>query len=187
MQHQKRLKNIVLAMLFTLLSCAGLDNIPISESSDTQIQGASIFEVFAQDLGFGDFMNIRLIENDELANQGVSKNQIDQVFITKLTLEILSPRGDDDFTFLESLTFRVSGDDLPTLDIARGENFEPGLTKIGLDIVGVDLAPYVVLDSMDITTDVNGRRPSRDLTIRATIDLDVDINVEGILCGEAEE
>ena len=185
MKYEKTLQNIALASIFTLLSCAGLDNIPITESSDTQIEGATIFEAFAQDLGFGDFMNIRLIENDELENQGVSKNQIDQVFITKLTLEILSPRDGDDFTFLESLTFRVSGRDLPTLDIARGENFEPGLTKIGLDIVGVDLAPYVVLDSMDITTDVNGKRPSRYLTIRATIDLDVDINVEGILCGES--
>ena len=186
MQYQKPLKNLILVSIFTLLSCASLDNIPISESSDTQIEGASIFETFAQDLGFGDFMNIRLIENDQLENQGVSKNQIDQVFITKLTLEILSPRDGDDFTFLESLTFKVSGNGLPTLDIARGENFEAGLTKIGLDIVGVDLAPYVVLDSMDITTDVNGRRPSQDLTIRATIDLDVDINVEGILCGESE-
>ena len=70
-----------------------------SQSSDTQIEGATIFEAFAEDLGFGEFMNIRLVENEALENQGVSKNQIDQVFITKLTLEILSPRDGDDFTF----------------------------------------------------------------------------------------
>ena len=115
-------------------------------------------------------------------NQGVSKNQIDRLH-HQADLEILSPRDGDDFTFLESLTFKIRGEGLETLDIARGGNFEPGLTKIGLDIVGVDIAPYVVLDSMDITTEVNGRRPSNDLTVRATIDLDVDINVEGILCG----
>ena len=74
-------------------------------------------------------MNIRLVENEALENQGVSKNQIDRVFITKLTLEILSPRDGDDFTFLESLTFKIRGEGLETLDIARGGNFEPGLTQ----------------------------------------------------------
>ena len=183
MMYRKLLQTLISTSIFTVLACAGLDNIPISESSDTQIEGATIFEAFAEDLGFGEFMNIRLVENEALDNQGVSKNQIDQVFITKLTLEILSPRDGDDFTFLESLTFKIRGEGLETLDIARGGNFEGGPHKIGLDIVGVDIAPYVVLDSMDITTEVNGRRPSNDLTVRATIDLDVDINVEGILCG----
>ena len=92
MMYRKLLQTLILTSIFTVLACAGLDNIPISESSDTQIEGATIFEAFAEDLGFGEFMNIRLVENEALENQGVSKNQIDQVFITKLTLEILSPR-----------------------------------------------------------------------------------------------
>ena len=93
MMYRKLLQTLILTSIFTVLACAGLDNIPISESSDTQIEGATIFEAFAEDLGFGEFMNIRLVENEALENQGVSKNQIDQVFITKLTLEILSPRA----------------------------------------------------------------------------------------------
>ena len=109
--------------IFILIACASLDNIPITESSDTQIAGATIFEAFVDDLGFGNFLNIRLIDNDELENQGVTKSEIDKVFIPRLTLEILSPRQGDDFTFIESLTFKVSGRGLDTLDIARGTNF----------------------------------------------------------------
>ena len=36
---------------------------------------------------------------------------------------------------------------------------------------------------MTITSDVDGRRPDHDTMIEATITLDVDLNVGGLLCG----
>lgn len=53
-------------------------------------------------------------------------------------------------------------------------------TSIELQVEDVDLADYVAAGSMSITTESTGRRPEQDTTVRATIELLVDINI----CGE---
>ena len=37
---------------------------------------------------------------------------------------------------------------------------------------------------MSITTEASGRRPDVDTIVEATLDLEVDVNIEGVICGE---
>jgi hypothetical protein len=36
---------------------------------------------------------------------------------------------------------------------------------------------------MDLTTEVQGRRPDEDITVTAGVDFLIDVNLGGVLCG----
>lgn len=173
---------LLTSILLTALACGGLDTFTITEESTATIQG-SILGQLVSDLGFGGFLSMDLSQNETLANQGVSREQIDSVFVRSLTLTITAPPSGQDFTFLDSLEFYVEAPGEPRRLIASGGPFQAGLTTVGLDLENVDLAPYAAAESMSITTEASGRPPAQDTTIQAQIELEVDVNVDGALCG----
>ena len=95
--------SLPLCFAFALAACGGLDTFTIEQTAQTTVSGASILEQLAGDLGFGDLATFDVTENETLANQGVTKNQIDSVTISTLSLRVLSPM-DGDFTFLDRYT-----------------------------------------------------------------------------------
>lgn len=173
----------VLGLTILLSTCSGIDNFDIEESSTSTIPAGSPLEQVLGNLGFGNFLNLDITQNQTLQNQGVTKDQIDSVHITKLTLRITSPASGQDFTFISSLKFYVGSEGLERALIASGGPFPSGASTIDLTVENVDLAPYVAAPSLDITTEANGRRPNQETTVEATIDLDVDVNVGGVICG----
>lgn len=50
-----------------------------------------------------------------------------------------------------------------------------------MEILDVELREYAAADSMTITTTATGVTPEEDTTIRASVVLDVDVNVDGAL------
>ena len=170
-------------LLISLATCSGLDNFQITESSESTVSGATIFERLIGDLGFGDWLNLDLTQNEKLANQGVEGHQLDTVYLHSLTLTITEGHRDQDFSFIESIDFFANGPGLEKKLIARGSSFATGIKSVGLEIESVNLAPYASANSMTITTDVDGHRPDHQTTIRAEIVLDIDVNVAGVLCG----
>jgi len=172
-----------LPLLLATITCGPLDVISVEETSLSTIEEASIFEQLLGDMGFGSFINVDIADNQELQNQGVERHQIDSVHATSLTLTILEPTSDQDFSFIESLNFYVSADGLDKVRIASGANFAQGARQIELDLDDIDLAPYATAASMTITSDVEGRRPEHETLIEAKIILMVDLNLGGILCG----
>lgn len=172
-----------LPLLLGTITCAPLDVISMEETSTTTIAKASIFEQLIGDLGFGSFLNIDLVDNTELRNQGVERHQIDSVYATSLTLAITSPATGQDFSFLDSLQFYVSAANLPRVRIASGNNFPAGAKELELQVDAVDLAPYASADSMTITSDVDGRKPQEETSIEAKIALAIDLNIGGLVCG----
>lgn len=170
-------------VVLTLLACGGLDIIDIEESSTTTVQGGNILQQLVGNLGFSSFTAMDITANEELKNQGVDRQDIDSVKLTALTLKIVSPASGVDFTFLDSIEFYVEAPGLPLQLIARGGSFQPGLRTVGLDVEDVDLADYAASGTMSITTNASGNQPSEDTTIEATVKLEVDVNVDGALCG----
>lgn len=168
---------------FALAACGGLDTFTIEQTAQTTVSGASILEQLAGDLGFDDLATFDVTENETLANQGVTKNQIDSVTISTLSLRVLSPM-DGDFTFLDSLEFFVSSGDMQTERIASGGPFAMGDSEVFMNIDMVELVPYATADSMMITTQVEGRRPDQETQIEARIELLVDVSVTGLLSGD---
>jgi hypothetical protein len=169
-------------VLLALITCGKIDQISISESSRSTIARGTLVEMFAGDIGFGELVEVDITESQELQNQGVSKEQVDSVKLTALTLTALSP-AQSDFTFLDSVEFFVEAPGLERKRIARGGPFDAGDAMVELAIDDVELAPYAVSERMTITTDARGNRPDQDTTVEAQIDLLVDVNVSGVICG----
>ena len=71
--------SLPLCFAFALAACGGLDTFTIEQTAQTTVSGASILEQLAGDLGFGDLATFDVTENETLANQGVTKNQIDEI------------------------------------------------------------------------------------------------------------
>lgn len=171
------------ALLLTPCACGGIDQIVVEETATSVVEQGTLAEQLTGDLGFGSFVTFDIAETEEFENQGVKKNQIDSVHLQRLQLEITDPPSGQDFTFIDSLEFFVETQELPRERVAYGGPFPDDATLVSLEIDDVDLAPYATAPSMDITTEITGRRPANDTTIEATIELLVDVNVSGVVFG----
>ncbi|MBI3179112.1 MAG: hypothetical protein HYZ27_05585 [Deltaproteobacteria bacterium] len=169
-------------VLLAALSCGDVDNFDIVESSSTQIPGCTVACQVLSTLPFADFGAMDLTQNEELENQGVSKDQIDSVKVTDLVLTVTDPPGQD-LTFIETIEFRVSAAGLSEKVIAQGGPFPAGLTQVHLNVLDVELKPYASAESMTITTETGpgSEMPPQSTTVEATITLSVDVNVSGVL------
>jgi hypothetical protein len=165
-----------------LVTCSGIDNFQIDEKSSTTIPGATLIEQLVN-VGFAGFGNIDITQNTSLKNQGVTKDQIDSVKLSHVTMRITNPPSGQDFTFMSSLKFFVEAPGVQRALIAQGGPFPEGALTVDLQIEDVELAPYAAAERMTITTEANGQRPRQDTTIEATMGLDVDVNIGGAICG----
>jgi len=50
---------------------------------------------------------------------------------------------------------------------------------VALDLDDVDLTPYVVSESLTVTTDATGRRPEQDTVVQARFGLSVGVTGQG--------
>ena len=166
--------------MLATLACS-LDNIKVTESDSTTIDGGGQLALLP-DLGFSNFQNIDVSDNATFKSKGADVNDIDSAKIHTLTLDITSPTSGQDFTFIQSIKFYASTPDLPKTLIAQGGPFQAGLTEVGLDVEDVELKPFVASKTLQITSEVNGHPPANTTTIKATVVLDVDVNVGHALC-----
>jgi len=170
-------------LIFVGLSCGGLDTFTVTEEAQATIDKGTFVEQLLGDFGFGKLLTLRILDSQELKNQGVERHEVDSIFVDSITLEIENPVQGQDFTFLDSIEFYVEASGQPKRLLAKGDGFSDGDTRIGLEVENFDLAPYATEDAMEITTAVTGRRPNFDTVINATLDFSVDANVSGALCG----
>lgn len=183
MSLSRALPRLAATAILTLLACGSLDTFTIRESATTTVQGSSVLGTALGVVGFDGFIGLDLSSNETLQNQGVERSDIDSVFVRQLTLTITDPSGED-FQWLDSIAFYAEAEGLDRVRIASGGPFEAGLSTIGLNVENVNLADYVAAPAIDITTEATGRPPAQDTTVEAEIELDVDVNVSGALCGE---
>ncbi len=179
--RKRRLLGI--ALLLSVLTCdTGLDTFEVQEEAQADIPGNPLGGVIDAVIPFGSFSEMNLSESQELKNQGVEPSDIDSVRITSLTLTLTEPPGGD-FTFLDSLEFFVEAEGEPRRRIADANSFVAGDNTLSMHIEDVDLKPYAVKDSMSITTAASGSSPTEDTHIEAIIELEVDVDVSGAVCG----
>ena len=119
------------------------------------------------DVGFGNFASFDITQSQELKNQGVKREQITSVKLTKLSIEVTSPANGQDLTFIDSLTFFVESPGVAKKEIAKGGPFTAGATKADLTLVDLELAPYAAAPSMTFTTAATGKRPSHPVQVLA--------------------
>jgi hypothetical protein len=170
-------------MLFFLcnIGCGAIDSlltIEISETSQVMVEQGTVLESLLGDLGFGDFVSMDLTDSQALANQGVEPGDIERVTLTVLELEAIEPAGAD-LSFLEQMVFYASSPDVEEVKIASSPGFPEGEPLVVFDIEDVNLTPYVVSESMTLSTDVTAQRPEQDTLVEARFTVEVQATVQG--------
>jgi hypothetical protein len=164
------------AAAVALCTCGTLDRFDVDTHASAHIQKSSL--PVAEDLlGLLPFDGFDKIDfSKDIANQGVSEDQIDSVKLKRLVLHT----GESGLTmdFIESVEFYVEAEGQPRLLVATGTDFE-GETSVELDLPDAELKPYVVAPFMTFEAEVNGKRPEQDTTITADVTLTVDATVPG--------
>lgn len=171
-----------IVMVFAFLACSDLDNVIITKSANTTVQGGSPLNLLNQ-LGFVEFGNIDIKEDQQFKNKGVDIDDVDSVKVDSLMMEITSPASGQDFEFINRIAFYAVQGGKREL-IAEGGPFEAGLRTVNLDVTDVNLKDYVVGGAFSLGTEVNGNEPDNTTTIKATVALNVDVAVGHLLCGD---
>ena len=158
-------------------ACQALSTIQLHEEATTTIQRGTLIEEFLGDVGFGEFLDMDLMQSTELQNQGVQPGDVREVYVTGLVLEVTSPEGGD-LSFIDSLAFYVEADGMRER-IAFQDDFPEGASIVEMNMDDVDIAEFVVAESMDIVTEVTAHRPPDDTDVLAQIDIAVGVTAQG--------
>ena len=181
MRMRKSSLTLLAAGWMLTTGCGKLTTFPITEKADTTVQGGGIAAMLLSSIPFSGFTNMDLTQNDTLKNQGVKKNQISSVKLTKATLTVTSPSGQT-LDFISSLKFVAQTSGVADAEVAHGTDFSGASTDLTPD--GAELKPYVTADSMTISTDASGQLPPNDTTIHAELSFDVQVDLVGAVTGK---
>jgi hypothetical protein len=170
------LRRIFSAAALLGLSACSIEIHPSVDGSATVPQ-ATIVDQILQNLAFAGLDQIDL--TNEFQNQGVTKDEVSSVVLSKMTISVTSPQGAT-LDFMKSLSFSASADGQPDVEIAHVDSIPAGTTTLDLDVdPGVELAPYVVAPSMTLTAHVTGSSPAQDTNLAAHVELAVAANLPG--------
>lgn len=174
---------VALALLAACANGTSLDDFDITRTAQTVVQGSLLSQVLTP-LGFSALSDMQLSNSTEMKNQGVKPNQIDSIKLKLLRLRVIKPPTGQDLTFFKSIEFFAESNGLEKKLVAKGGPFAPNQGQADLQLLDVDLKPYVTAPSMSLTTTVDGHSPAQDTTVEATVTLRVDVNVTGTISGK---
>lgn len=125
----------------------------------------------------GSFTSLDFNQDQEFKNQGVTKDEVSSVRVSRLRLRILSP-AEQDFSFLDEVRFYAkAGDQEVLIAEAVGVAQRQSGQELELGVRDVELQPYVTAPSMSILVRGRGRVPPQDVRLQAVVTLDVEVNV----------
>lgn len=166
---------LVVPIALSAAGC-GLDHIDVTATADAVVPAATPLDAV---LGAVPFPGLSQIDfSESLANQGVSKSDVDEVRVKAFTLEVTAPAAGT-LDFLDSIAFYAETEGRPRVRIAQKSPVPRGARVLFLETDAVDLTPYVTAPRMTITGEVEGERPREQTSIHAAVVLDVDVNVTG--------
>ena len=179
MRNNSTRRLLPVAVVTGFVACqGGLFSIELEESAQTTIAGGTLLEDVLGDLGFEEFVTVDITASEELQNQGVQPGDIVNVTLTGFEMSVLEP-ADGDLSFFEEITVYVEANALPRVRIASLDTFPAGQQYVTFNLDEVDLTDYAVSQAMFIETEVTGRSPDEDTTIKADIIIDVGVTSQG--------
>ena len=168
---------VAVVSLLGLTMCENVDNIDVSVGGKAVVPKATLIETLLGSVAFGGFDKVDFSES--FKNQGVSKDDVDSVHLKTMTLIVEAP-AEGNFDFITSVHFFAKADGLDKIEIASMDSIPKGKRELDLVINGgAELKPYVVAPSMQIVSEVEGKRPDVETTVAAAVVLDVDIHIPG--------
>lgn len=164
----------ILGLSLSLLSigCAPLVEFDVDVDGEAVVQSGSALEQLLGDFPvFDSFMRFDVADTQEFRNHQTSKDHVEEARITRITLSVVEPE-DATFDFLNEITFFVQSPSQPKEQVAT-KIIPSGARTVDLDLRDIDVSPYVRDDTFSVTTTASGRRPSRDVTVRAELTMHV--------------
>ena len=166
-----------LAAAALLSSGCGLIQFDVDSKGTTTVQGNPLGNALPGQLGSFGFSNFDLSQQAGFNNKDTRKDHISSARLTKLTMKVTSPSGQD-LSFFSSMKFTIaaSSPPLPSKEIAHLESFPAGTTSVNLILDDVDIADYAKADSFTITTQAAGHSPNQDTVIEAALTVNIHAN-----------
>lgn len=167
------------ALFLVAAGCGKLDQIDVVRSGSATVPGvpggaalpAGGIATFPISLG-----------RDALQAQGVDPSDVDSAKLVGLRLE--ATQGTSLEKWLDSVSVYVEATGMPKVLVAQKSGIQAlpaGTTAVDLDAMGVDLKPYVLAQTTNVTAEGSGNAPPVDTTVLATATVRVDVNVTGLL------
>lgn len=167
-----------LVTALALSACGSIDEVDVTRSGSATVPGAA----GAPPLSGTALATLDLvIDRRALAENGVDPNDVDSARLVGLRLEVTQGTSFD--AWLESVAFYAEAPGIPRTLIAQRTGIgalPAGTNLVELDVPGVDLKPFVLADTAQVTAEVTGTQPPVDTTIEATATIRVDVNVSGL-------
>lgn len=101
---------------------------------------------------------------DQLAEEGINREDIGEARIEDLLIEATDPEGAD-LSFLSAVSVTFEADGLDPLVVASAESFPEGEALIVPDLADEDLAPYLMAPTLTLTPVFDGHPPEETTTV----------------------
>ncbi len=167
------------AVLLLAAGCGKLDQFDLVRSGSATVPGAP----GGAGLPAGGIATFPIsVGRDALQAQGIKPNDVDSAKLVGLRLEVT--QGTSLEQWLDAVSIYVAATGMPRVLVARKTGIRAlpaGTTAVDLDAMGVDLTPYVLAPTTDVTAEGTGTVPPVDTTVKATATVRVDVNVSGFL------
>ena len=154
--------------------CGGIDTFLLTHLATSTVPGAAQAPQLAGSLDFGAF---HPADNPDLA--GVQRSEIDSIRIQQVWLQVIDPANGQDLTFLKAIDVYVSATDQPPRLAATGAAFGKGVNPTQLKHAGADLTDFALAEEMRIRADAQGTAPKQTTTLRAEVEMLVDVVILG--------
>jgi hypothetical protein len=174
--------HLIFGLALSACSC-GLDVFDVTVKGSTTVETGSLLEQLVSLPAFSGFNSFDLAQTSEFQNQGVKREQIDSVKMKSFTLSVKSPAGAT-LDFIDQVSFFAETSGVAKKRVAH-KVIADGQSTVSLDLDAVELEPYVTAASMQITTEVSGKRPPVETTVEAVLVFTVDVDVAGAVGSNA--
>jgi hypothetical protein len=157
-------------------ACGDLDEVDVTRSGTATVPGGPgtplVAGAVSIDLALG---------RDVLEAEGIDPDDVDAARFVAVRLEVVE--GTSLEAWLDEIALYVEAPGLPRRLVAerRGITALPAGTRtVQLSVSGVDLKPYVLAPTAQVTAEVAGTQPPETTTVRGTATIRVDVNVGGL-------
>lgn len=179
-----RVYSVCLSSLFTLsllalTSCDVLTTFYVDVTAETTVERNALSLIDFSALGFNNFASFDVSSSSEFENEGATKNNIGESYVTGFVLEVTSPDGAT-MEFIDELEiFMGQGDSDQRTRVAYlpadADTIVKTLFLVAHD--DRDISQYLRADSTVVEVKAKGESPQQDTTLEATMTFEIKLNL----------
>ncbi len=161
----------LLPLLASLTACGPLA-FTTQLKGETSIQGSPLGGTLNLFPSLASFSNIDFDQNQDFKNNNTERKYVKETKVTSFTIRVVTP-NDQDFSFLDAVEFAVKSGDTETVIAKKSDigalNLRAPNPTLVLDLPGEDIAQHVRAENFTIISRGNGRQPTQDVRLEATV------------------